>query len=99
MVTDDRVEQGGLAGPIRADQAGDAAAFDGERNIAVGDHAAERFRDILQFDDGVAHSAPSGCGVSLASTGSAAFFASWWARPPNCRGNFSISQPAMPCWK
>ena len=46
----DQVEQRRLAGAVRADQADDLAAADRDRDVAVGDQAAEALRDAAGFE-------------------------------------------------
>ena len=44
-----RIEQGGLAGAVRADQAHDRPSFDGEVHLAERLHAAEGLADVATF--------------------------------------------------
>src|SRR5262249_53283559 len=99
VIANDRIEQRGLAGAVRSDQAGDAAACNGERDVAIGFHAAVRLADVGKLDDGaVVHSAPPGCGSRPAPTGVSCLRSPGGLAPKRC-GYFSISQPTMPCWK
>jgi hypothetical protein len=47
----DHVEHGRLAGAVRADQAGDRAAFDFERTIVDRHDASEAFRNVSDLDE------------------------------------------------
>src|SRR5262245_21173581 len=96
MISEDRVEQGGLAGPVRTDQPGNFAPWHGQGNVTVGDDTAERFCHVRKLDDCVVHSAPSACGaISMACDRTSRSLGA--TRIPNRSGYFSISQPTMPC--
>ena len=62
----DDVEQGGLAGAVRSDQATDLARFDVEGQIAQGDDASEPHRDVTYIQQRHAHAPPSTTAETLA---------------------------------
>ena len=57
----DAVEDGGLAGAVRADQRGDVAAPDLEGEIVDGDEAAEAHRQMLDDEQGIGLPAHQPC--------------------------------------
>src|SRR5256885_1241827 len=55
VIAGDQVEEGRLAGAVRADQAADRPLRDGEADIVGGDEAAEALRHVDDLEDRRAH--------------------------------------------
>src|SRR3546814_912327 len=97
VVADDGVEQGGLAGAVGADESGDLALRHREGDGAVGLHAAERLRHLVDRDHGGAH-----CAASRSPVGRSLVFAAAEPRSttmPKRSGQRRCTQPMMPSWK
>ena len=58
MLTDDGVEERRLARTVRPDQPVDLPFGDGEVDVVVRDHSAERLADVLDLENRAAHAGP-----------------------------------------
>ena len=91
VIAHDRVEEGGLATTVRADDACNRAPLDLKRDIDIGLHAAIGLGNVVDLDNCVTHRAAS------FSSSSAMFDVS--TTMPNSSGYLVCSQPMIPCWK
>ena len=49
MIPRDTIEEGGLSGPVRTDQAHDLSLSQGKRDLEIGHYAPEMFFQVVYF--------------------------------------------------